>query len=229
MPRIARTVAIGVPHHVTQRGNNRQDVFFNDHDRRLYLHLLGQRCLLYDLKIYGYCLMTNHVHLVVLPNCETSMARAIGESHCSYSRRINALYGRVGHLWQNRFYSCPVDSDLHLVNVLLYAERNPQRAGIVRAAWEYEWSSAAAHCGSPDPSRLLDLRWWHQVQDPAEWRRALVCPDDESVLQAIRDQTLNGRPLGDERFVENLESRLGRSLTPRPIGRPRKQRDRGDS
>ena len=108
MPRLARIVIEGVAHHVVQRGNNRQDVFFVDDDRRAYLRLLQSQASRFGLILEGYCLMTNHVHLVATPSRPQSLARAIGRTNWLYSQYVNRLHGRSGHLWQNRFFSCPL-------------------------------------------------------------------------------------------------------------------------
>jgi putative transposase len=122
---MARVVAVGVPHHVTQRGNNRQQVFFSDAQRRHYLTLLGEHAVRSGLGILGYCLMPNHIHAVVVPTAEVSMAQAFGHTHNAYARHFNALRSRSGHLWQNRFYSTPMD-DAHLLRALQYV-RNGDR------------------------------------------------------------------------------------------------------
>jgi putative transposase len=130
MPRVARVVIPGVPHHVTQRGNNRQDVFYTDDDRRHYLRLLGEQ----SHRVLGYCLITNHVHLVVVPEHENSLARAIGRTHYLYTLYINRMHSRSGHLWQNRFFSCGLD-EKHAYCALRYVELNPVRARIKQRAW----------------------------------------------------------------------------------------------
>jgi putative transposase len=135
MPRAARIVVPGVAHHVTQRGNNRQDVFFTDDDRRFYLKPLREQAERFVLAVTGYCLMTNHVHLIVTPGEQQSLARAVGTMHLIYSQYVNRLHGRSGHLWQNRFYSCPLDGE-HEVAAVRYAERNPVRAGMVQLPWK---------------------------------------------------------------------------------------------
>ena len=109
MPRKARIVVPGVAHHVTQRGNNQQDVFLVDDDRRAYLRLLKEQADKYELEVLGYCLMNNHVHLVVRPYEAASLANAVGRTHWRYTQYVNALHGRSGHLWQSRFYSCALD------------------------------------------------------------------------------------------------------------------------
>jgi len=146
MPRIARIVIPGSYHHITQRGNNRQDIFFCDEDYRAYLSIFCEQSEKFGLSVDGYCLMTNHVHLIATPANEASLAKAVGRTHFLYTQYVNRLHGRSGHLWQNRFYSCPL-GDEHFWRALAYVEQNPVRAKMVRRPWRYAWSSAAAHCG----------------------------------------------------------------------------------
>jgi len=117
MPRRPRFVLPGVPHHVTQRGNNRQPVFFSDEDRIRYLHLLREYSRRYESRILGWCLMTNHVHLIVIPGTPESLALTLRQTHSNYSIELNRDQGWVGHLWQNRFFSCPLDPP-HLLAAL---------------------------------------------------------------------------------------------------------------
>ena len=219
MPRIARIVIPELEHHVTQRGNNRQDVFFVADDRRAYLDILREQCALHRLRVTGYCLMTNHVHLLVVPSSAECMAKAMGRTHFHYSQYINRLHNRSGHLWQNRFYSCTLGGQ-HRAPALCYIERNPVRAGIVRHAWEYEWSSASAHLGGADQAGLLDLRGWQYR--PREWQQRLERAEDDETLAAIRRSTSRGRPLAGDSFLSKLEHTLGKRLRALPVGRPRK-------
>ncbi len=221
MPRVARIVLPGVPHHVTQRGNNHQDVFFVDADREVYLNLLRDQSDRFGLKIVGYCLMTNHVHLVATPSDELSLAKAVGRTDFLYTQYVNRLHRRSGHLWQNRFYSCALD-EVHLWRALCYVERNPVRARLVRLAWDYPWSSAGAHTGAADPSGLLDWAEWTDLWTPDKWRAELRSPEDAEGLSRIRLSTHRGRPLGSDSFISKLERRLGCRLRPLPVGRPKK-------
>ena len=223
MPRVARIVVPGVPHHITQRGNNLQDVFFVDADRRVYLALLKQQSHKFGLDVMAYCLMTNHIHLVGTPQTKDALAKAMGRTHLIYTQYINQMHGRSGHLWQNRFHSCALGSG-HLVNTLCYVERNPVRAKLVRYAWQYEWSSAVAHTGGNDPSGLLDVRAWSRRHRDADWRETLKRPEDSDVVAALRSASSQGRPLGSDRFLSKLENALGRRLRPLPVGRPRKKK-----
>ena len=221
MPRRARIVIAGEVHHITQRGNNRQDVFFVPDDREVYLAFLREQTERFGLVVMGYCLMTNHVHVVAVHLSETSLAKAIGRTHFGYTQYVNRLHGRSGHLWQNRFYSCALDED-HTEAALRYVERNPVRAGLVQEAWQYEWSSAVAHVGGTDRSRLLDLAAWRERWGPEAWRRELRVPEAEVVLATLRGSTTRGWPLGSDSFLSKLERVLGRRVRPLPVGRPRK-------
>src|SRR4051812_9724029 len=141
MPRRPRVVVPGVPHHVTQRGNNQQLVFFSNADFQLYLNLIEKHAVRHGLGVLGYCLMPNHVHLIVVPESDESLARALGGTHSDYALAVNASSTRTGHLWQNRFFSCPMDEG-HAWRALRYVDLNPVRAGLVGTAWEWPWSSA---------------------------------------------------------------------------------------
>ena len=135
MPREARVVVPGFPHHITQRGNDRQDVFFTDDDHGFYLDTLKECSEEHGLRVIGYCLMTNHIHLIAVPVAETSLAKAVGGTHLRYARHVNRLHGRSGHLWQNRFFSCPLE-ERHYLAALRYVDRNPVRARMVRMPLE---------------------------------------------------------------------------------------------
>jgi putative transposase len=222
MPRTSRIVISGVPHHVTQRGNNRQDVFFVDDDRRVYLSLLGRAAQKEGLSLMGYCLMTNHVHLIAIPSGADSLARALGRTHFHYSQYINQLHKRSGHLWQARFYSCALD-ERHAWAALRYVEQNPVRARLAREPWDWAWSSAAAHVGDPDGSGMLDLAQWRQMMAAADWRAELSRRLPEEDSKPLRANTLTGRPLGSDGFISKLETKLGRRLRPLPGGRPKKE------
>lgn len=222
MPRVARIVAPGVAHHITQRGNNRQDVFFADRDRRVYLELLREQAEKYGVAVRAYCLMTNHVHLIVTPPDAESLRLAVGRTHWRYTQHINRVRSRSGHLWRGRFFSCPVVGD-HELAAMRYVERNPVRVKMVRMPWRYEWSSAAAHCGGKDATGLLDLAAWGRRFTPQEWRAILRDPGDGDETAAIRRATKTGRPLASDRWIAKMEPRLGRSLRARPVGRPPKE------
>jgi putative transposase len=221
MPRVARIVVPDLPHHLTQRGNNRQDVFFIDEDRRHYLKLLAEQCRRHGAKILGYCLMTNHVHLILIPSRPDSLAKAVGRTHWLYTQYVNRLHNRSGHLWQNRFYSNAMD-DGHCLLALRYVERNPIRARICRLANKYPWSSAAAHCGEPDAAALLDADAWKSLSRGLDWPAQLTDELDPAELRRLRRNWHTGRPLAGDAFLAKLEKKLGRRLRPSPVGRPKK-------
>lgn len=223
MPRIARIVVPGTPHHVTQRGNNRQDVFNRDDDRKVYLEILKRNSDRFDLRIAGYCLMRNHIHLIAIPRATDSLAKAVGHTHSLYTSHFNHCYGRSGHLWQNRFFSCPMD-DRHALAGLCYVERNPTRAGLTLRPWDYDWSSAKAHCGGEDSTGLLDLRRWESRIGAEQWRKLLTEWDEREVEFPVRERTQAGRPLGDDRFLRKVEMLLGREIQVQPVGRPRAEK-----
>lgn len=221
MPRVARIVVPGAAHHVTQRGNDHQDVFFGDDDRLAYLELLEQQARRFGLWIEGYCLMTNHVHVVGVPMHEDSLAKAIGRTHFLYAQYVNRVHNRSGHLWQNRFYSCAMD-DVRVLNALCYVELNPVRAGSVKKAWDYTWSSARAHCNVDADNRLLDLAAWRARWGGPDWKTELgAAAKDGAVQDAVRRSTHTGRPLGSESFLDKVEAVLGRRVRPLPAGRPK--------
>ena len=223
MPRFARAVVPHCPHHITQRGNNRQDVFFVADDYELYLETLKEQSERYGLDVHAYCLMTNHVHLVATPHAGDSLAKAVGRTHWLYAQTINRLHERSGHLWQSRFYSCALDGE-HFWAAAKYVERNPVRARMHRKAWLYPYSSAAAHCGGKDASGLLDLRWWGKQRTVEQWQEELLHRDDHEAVRTLRSFTTRGRPLGSHRFLSKAEKLVGRRLRPLPGGRPRKKR-----
>ena len=221
MPRVGRITVPGLPHHVTQRGNNRQDVFFVDDDRQVYLGLLAGQAEKHGLDVLGYCLMSNHIHLIAMPHREESLAKAIGRTHLLYTQYFHRLHGRSGHLWQNRFFSCVLD-EAHCWAALCYTERNPVRAGIVRSPWRYRWSSAASHCGDARRAPRLERGLWESAWTPERWRQRLHRAEDEEAVSLLRASTHTGRPLGSDTFLSKIETVLGRRLRPLPVGRPRK-------
>jgi putative transposase len=219
MPRFARVVIPDCPHHITQRGNNRQDVFFVEDDYHVYLELLAEQADRFGLRLDGYCLMPNHIHLIATPRSERALAKAVGRTHFRYTQYVNRMHGRSGHLWQNRFFSCPLDAP-HLQQAMAYVERNPVKARMHRKAWLYPWSSAAWHCGE-QAEPTVPLSDW--PIDPQDWKAMLTQADDDRD-ELIRVRTQTGRPLGTDRFVSKLESSIGRRLRPLPVGRPKKNK-----
>jgi putative transposase len=219
MPRIARIVIPDVPHHVMQRGNRGQDVFFDDEDRRRYLLLLLEYAEKNGLEIWAYCLMANHVHFVAVPRGPNALAATFKPVHMRYAQHVNRRLNATGHLWEGRYYSCPMDEE-HLWAAVRYVERQAVRAGLVRRAERYPWSSAAAHCG-----RRMDLLVRGDLETRgvvADWSAWLRRADDKELVKRLRLRTRTGRPAGDAAFVKRLERLCGRPLAPRKGGRPRK-------
>lgn len=221
MARLARVVAVDVPHHVTQRGNARQFMLASDSERMVYLDLLRQAVQLHPLSVIGYCLMSNHVHLVVVPHKAEALASALKQAHGQYASYWNASHASSGHVWQGRYYSCPLDQ-AHLWEALRYAELNPVRAGMVAAPETWPWSSVAAHCGTAEPDVCLAMETWRQRWSVSSWRSFLGAGETESGLAALRQCTHTGRPLGTPEFIKTLEQEMKRQLAPRKGGRPGK-------
>lgn len=221
MPRIARAVIEGIPYHVTQRGNRREDVFIDESCRQKYLAWLSDYSRKYGLKVWAYCLMTNHVHLIVVPQSKDSLESALRPLHMRYAQYVNNIMGWRGHLWQGRYFACPLD-EKYLWAAVHYVERNPVRAGLVERAEDYPWSSAATHCGHnrddilssdfPPPGIIEDWRKWLHESDN---------PEDSDML---RQNTQRGLPCGSESFVSKLEKLFDRSLSFRPRGRPKREK-----
>jgi putative transposase len=222
MARIARVIAEGLPHHITQRGNGRQVVFDDLHDRRVYLKLLRRYTEEHDVRIWAWCLMTNHVHLLAVPYNVPGLARALGRIHSEYARYRNARLSSCGHLWQARYYSCPVDES-GAWPVMAYIERNPVRAGLVESAADFPWSSARAHIANHDDHGFLEMSAWRKQYDASRWREALqIGLEEEALRERLRAATLTGRPFGSAEFIERLEGAANRTLRPRRPGRPPK-------
>jgi putative transposase len=225
MARIARVVGRGLPHHVTQRGVRSMDVFRSDEDREMYLELMAEQCRRFGVEVLAWCLMSNHVHLVMVPAEERSLARAVGEAHRRYTRYRNFAERVRGYLFQGRFGSCVLD-ERHLLAAARYVELNPVEAKLVERAEGWPWSSARYHLGriGKDPlvrdGTLLDL-----VKDARGWRE-LLGEEDEEARGHVRRATRTGRPAGDGKFLAKMERLTGRELArrrpgPRPRGRRR--------
>jgi len=214
-----RVVIPEVPHHITQRGNRRENVFWTEADRRRYLELVLAYGRERGLHVWAYCLMTNHVHFVAIPDQADSLANTFKPVDMRYTQHVNRVHGLGGRLWQGRFFSCPLD-DEHLWAAVRYVERNPVRVGLVRRAEAYPWSSAAAHCGRRKDTLVegnLEVR--AVVDDWSAWLRE---EDDEAMVETLRRRTRTGRPAGDSVFVARLEALCQRVLSPRKAGRPKK-------
>jgi putative transposase len=217
MARLVRIALVNVPCHVTQRSNSRQFILSSDEDRVVYLGLLRKYVQLYELQLLGYCLMSNPVHLLAIPRKADSRAKALKQRHGSYATYWNATHSSSGHVWQGRFYSCPLD-DEHLWIALRYVERNPVRADLVERVESWRWSSAAAHCGMVS-DESLEMQHWSNRWSANTWQEYLTAAETNAQIDDIRRYTHSGRPLGGEEFVQSLEQATKRTLAPQKSGR----------
>ncbi len=217
MTRIARVIAVGFPHHITQRGNRRLPTFFCDQDYHEYMGLMSEWLTKRDVAVWAYCLMPNHVHLIAVPKTADGLRRGIGEAHRRYTCMINFREGWRGHLWQGRFASFPLD-DNYLLATARYIERNPVAAGLVENPWDYPWSSAMAHVKRKDNilvhvKPLLDI--------VGDWQDFISQESTKEMIKIFGLHERTGRPMGDEPFLAKLERMTGRELKLKNPGRKR--------
>ena len=210
-----------MPHHVTQRGNHREQVFNAAGDPEAYLDLLHAYGRRLGLAVYAYCLMPNHVHLVVIPSTLESMHRTFQAVHSQFAQRVNRMRAIGGHLWQGRYHSSALDSD-HFLNAIRYVERNPVDAKLVARAEDYRWSSAAAHCGMRNDPVLEPASESSVLRGIADWSSWLSqgVPDERQKL--LKRNIRLGLPCGSDSFVEALGRTVGRDLRYHPYGGQRK-------
>ena len=215
MSRIGRVVSPGMPHHVTQRGNRRLPTFLQEGDYKVYRNLMKIWCVRHAVAIMAYCLMPNHVHLIVIPETLEGLAGAVGEAHRHYTCHINQREGWRGYLWQGRFASFVMDQD-YFLTAMRYVELNPVRAGLAASPADWPWSNARAHLtGERDPL-IEDVR--DMIAYVGDWQEYLALPVEEAELLRLRRHTRTGRPLGSEPFIHRLEETLGRVLAKRKPG-----------
>lgn len=220
MPRRARFVYPGAPHHVTQRGNRRGQVFFSDADHYAYLKWLREYAGEHGTEILAYCLMPNHVHLVVVPHGHDSLHLIFRQLHRRYAQCLNRRKDWSGHVWQGRYFASVLDES-YFWSAIRYVELNPVRARLVRHAEDYRWSSARSHCGLRDDPMLSASPHWHrQLAGIGDWSAWLKAGLDSRHLEELRTHTQKGVPCGSSEFIAGLEVRAGRSLQARPRGRP---------
>ncbi len=216
MARSARLVVPGPPHHVTQRGNRRLPVFFSEQDYRAYAELLAKGCAKAGTEIWAYCLMPNHVHLILVPSHADGLRAALAEAHRRHSLELNRREAWCGHLWQSRFASFPMDQG-HLLACARYVELNPVRARLAATPWAWPWSSAKAHLAGKDDGLVRVAPLLERV---ADWRSFLAAGLSATEGDAIRSHERSGHPQGDDRFFARLKTILGRDVKPRHPGRP---------
>ena len=225
MARLARIVVPGVPHHVTQRGNRRLPVFFCDEDREVYLELLREGCLATGVRCLAWCLMDNHIHLILVPETADGLRAALGEAHRRYTRHVNFREGWRGYLFQGRFASYPMD-DAHLMAAVRYVELNPVAAGLVARAADWRWSSAASHLAGKraGDDRLTDVK--ALGRHVRNWRAMLrhglgagdLDAESEATAETIEARLSTGRPLAAADWIAAQEVALARPLAPQKPG-----------
>lgn len=218
MPRIARVVTPNAPYHVTQLGNYKQNIFEGDEDKQVYMDFFMLYAKQYKVKLFAFCLMDNHVHFVVEPKKEDSLAMLFKYTHMRYSMYFNKKKGAHGHLFQGRFFSCVLD-DEHLYEAIRYVELNPLRANMVLNLEDYYWNSAYFRLTWNTAYKLDSIDNYFEITD---WKTYLQEPLDEEKIAQLRTHTKTGRPLGNEKFIQKLEKKLGIKITIEKPGRKRK-------
>jgi putative transposase len=222
MPRIARAVAVGFPHHVIQRGNNKEQVFFEKEDRQKYLELLKKYSDKWECPVIAYCLMNNHVHLLAKPKSEESLYKMMQGITLCYTQHINRKYEKTGRLWESRYHSCIVDREHYLWAVARYIEQNPKRAKIVKKEEEYPYSSAKAHIeGKRDDILGEKLFNDNQRKDYIAFIRESITEEE---IQRLKYSTRTGRPFGREEFIKRMEKKLNKRFILQRHGRPKGQK-----
>lgn len=220
MPRIARIVYAGYPHHIVQRGNNKQRIFLENQDREVYLDLLKKFSIECGCKIHAYCLMANHVHILSVPQEEFSLAKTMQKISLTFTQYVNRKYKRTGRLWECRFHSSVIDKDAYLMSVCRYIERNPVRAKIVKTPVEYKWSSARVNTLNEESSLVEPI--WKSYINRESYCKFLNETEREDEVELVRKSTFNGKPLGTKEFLNKIEASLNISLKTKLRGRPKK-------
>jgi putative transposase len=188
------------------------DVFFLEDDRRVYMELLAEYAERYGVYILAYCLMTNHVHHILVPLEKNSLAQTLKSTHMRYSSIINGRNAWKGHLWQERYFSSPLDED-YFWAALRYVERNPVEANLVEHPSHYPWSSAAAHCGFKNNLYLdRESEWAKKISAQEDWYEWLAKKEDEKLVKNLKAQTYRDLPSGNEGFLALIEKKTGRKL-----------------
>jgi putative transposase len=219
MTRFARIVIPSVPHHVIQRGNRRQKVFFRKSDYQYYLETLAHCSAMHGLSVWAYCLMPNHVHVIMEPESEKSLAIGVAKLHSRYTRMINFREKWRGYLWQGRFASFPMD-DEYMLKCARYILLNPVRAKLVRRPSDWKWSSIHAHMKGED--EIVDTAKLGEWVD--DWEEFIAEGIGEDELADLRSHARNCLPAGSGGFIDGIEELAGRNLRPGIPGRPKKRR-----
>jgi putative transposase len=210
MARLARVVIPGLPHHVTQRGNGRAKVFFDDDDYALYRDLLASHCRAAEVEIWAWCLLPNHVHLILVPSDADGLRRALSRVHRVYAGIIQARRKRTGHFWQGRFGAVAMD-EAYCAAALRYVHLNPVRARLVARAQDWKWASTRAHLRGKADGVTATAPVKKMAGDFAE---LLASAPEDDLFDRLRASESIGRPLGSDRFLARLERQTGRVLKP---------------
>ncbi len=197
-------------------------MFFSDDDREYYLSLFSHYTKKFNVFVLSYCLMTNHVHHLLVPPNEEALKNALRPVHKLYAEKINERFGWKGHLWQERFFSSPVDAD-HFWPAVGYIERNPVESGLVAHPSEYRWSSARARCGLVvDDNLYSSERWKKELGMPRDWHAWLNEPVNTEIIEELRKNTRSDLPTGSQEFLRKIEKQTGLPTKRRSAGRPPK-------
>ena len=222
MPRLPRIIIEGCPHHITQRGNNKQNTFLEDEDYQTYLEFFEKYREKHNVGVIAYCPMPNHIHISALPTTTNSLAKSFKSCHMRYAQYFNRKYKRVGHLWQCRFYSCPME-EIHLYSTVKYIENNPVRAKLVEKAEDWKWSSARSHLGIE--KSIISLLNISKFLNIVNWKEYLHLDNKkiEKEIETLKRCTYAGKPMGRNEFIENLAKRFGNRVRWLPVGRHSKK------
>jgi len=219
MPRTARASVGGICYHVINRGNGRARVFQRDRDFQAFIDLFQPACERLPMRLLAWCLIPNHFHLVLWPKGDNDLSRWMQWLLTAHVRRYHKAHRTSGHVWQGRFKVFPIQQDAHLLTVLRYVERNPLRAGLVRQAENWPWSSLPAWLGSRRPA------WLHEgpVDRPRDWQGVVNRPQTAKELESLRRSVNRGTPFGTALWTQRTARRLGLEASLNPRGRPRKE------
>jgi len=218
MPRTARASVGNVVYHVINRGNARNDVFHAPDDYVAFLRLVREANERLPMRLVGFCVMTNHFHLVLHPYDDGDLSRWMQWLMTSHVRRYHRHYKSSGHVWQGRFKAFPIQQDDHLFTVVRYVERNPVRARICRLAQNYSWSSLSKKIPMDNPPQVSSKF----IRRDAMWFKRVNQPLTEAEIAAARKCVNRGTPYGSDHWKKLTAKRLGLESTMRPRGRPRK-------
>ena len=218
MPRQPRIVFADIPHHVTQRGNRQSDVFFSDEDKDYYLKLLKRYAQDHAVEVLAYCLMTNHIHLILKPSTDDGLQRVLKPLHMRYTQYINKKNDWTGHLWQGRYFSSALDEQ-YAYHAFRYVENNPVQAKMVKKATDYQYSSARHHCGLDVDKLITD---YDIGVLPSAYEDYLGQTVDQKSVEVLQRNINKGLPCGSDKFVDKLGKLIGRDLSFKQIGRPKK-------